>query len=87
MVSLILLGRIFFTFDNAKTALGALFLTDLRRWFQLRFLSKWTPSNLRSWLKGRGMSGSRVRSQALTNKLKYVVKKMVKTNILIKFQR
>ena len=30
MVSLILLGRIFFTLDKAKTALDALFLTDLR---------------------------------------------------------
>ena len=30
MVSLILLGRKFFTLDKAKTALDALFLTDLR---------------------------------------------------------
>ena len=29
-VSLLLLGRIFFTLDKAKTALDALFLTDLR---------------------------------------------------------
>ena len=43
MASLILLGRIFFTLDNAKTALDASFLTDLRWWFQLRFSSKWTP--------------------------------------------
>ena len=43
MASLILLGRIFFTLDNAKTALDASFLTDLRWWFQLRFPSKWTP--------------------------------------------
>ena len=30
MVSLILLGRIFFTLDKVKTALDALFLIDLR---------------------------------------------------------
>jgi len=35
MVSLILLGRTFFTLDKAKTALDALFLTALRWWFQL----------------------------------------------------
>ena len=47
MVSLTLLGRIFFTLDKAKTALDALFLIDLRWWFQLRFSSKWTPTNLK----------------------------------------
>ena len=47
MVSLILLGRKFFTFDKTKTALDALFLTTLRWWFQLRFSSKWTPTNLK----------------------------------------
>ena len=35
---LILLGRIFFTLDNAKTAHEAMFLTDLRWWFQLKRL-------------------------------------------------
>ena len=33
MVSLILLGRKFFTLDKAKTALDALFLTTLRWWY------------------------------------------------------
>ena len=47
MVSLILQGRKFFTLDKAKTALDALFLTALRWWFQLRFSSKWTPTNLK----------------------------------------
>ena len=47
MVSLILLGRIFFTLDKAKTALDALFLTALRWLFHLRFLSKWAPTNLK----------------------------------------
>ena len=47
MVSLILPGRKFFSLDKAKTALDALFLTTLRWWFQLRFSSKWTPTNLK----------------------------------------
>ena len=46
MVSLILLEIIFFTPDKAKTALDALFLTKLRWRFQLRFVSKWIPTNL-----------------------------------------
>ena len=47
MVSLILLGRKYFTLDKAKTALDAVFLTPLRWWFQLRLSSKWTPTNLK----------------------------------------
>ena len=38
MVSLILLGRIFFTLDNAKTALDALFLTDLKTYCSMYIL-------------------------------------------------
>jgi len=46
MVSLILQGRIFFILDNAKTAPEALFFDWWR--LQLRFLSKWTPTNFKN---------------------------------------